>query len=472
MVRVLLIFVAIGFGPPVPVDAQRSDPGRSERLRALIAEANLGNDIGIHVVRATDGSELFAHNAVVPRNPASNMKLITSAVALLALGPDFSMRTALLGRPEGHHIDTLVLRGYGDPSLRLSTFVELAQGLAGRGIESVGTLLVDGTYFDAEFLPPAFEQQPGELAAFRASIAAVSVERSAYVLRVLPASDVGDPGEIRLAVPGYFETVGSIQTTARGRPPNVIVDHDGLGPRMTLRLSGTVPQGAREVAYALRVNHPLYYAGHAMVEALRRVGIDTGGGVQVGPRPDGLAVLTQHRSEPLANLLDALGKRSDNFAAEMLLKVIGAEDHEPGTTERGLENVVRHLESAGVDTDGLRLVNGSGLFDGNRVAPVHLTQLLHRMWINPTFRSEFVAHLAVPGEAGTLLRRLADLPSRRLVRAKTGTLRDAVALSGYVLDAAPERAVAFSILLNGVSGRQARARQLADDIVRALSEAE
>jgi D-alanyl-D-alanine carboxypeptidase/D-alanyl-D-alanine-endopeptidase (penicillin-binding protein 4) len=131
--------------------------------------------------------------------------------------------------------------------------------------------------------------------------------------------------------------------------------------------------------------------------------------------------------------------------------------------------VVREeLAKMGVDTEGLVMINGSGLFDGNQVAPRHLTQTLVAAYHDPAIRAEYVAHLAVAGSDGTLKSRLEDLPRPRMVRAKTGTLRDVIALSGYVLGE-PGHSVAFSFLANGVAGRQTEARQLADDIVRALA---
>jgi D-alanyl-D-alanine carboxypeptidase/D-alanyl-D-alanine-endopeptidase (penicillin-binding protein 4) len=81
-----------------------------------------------------------------------------------------------------------------------------------------------------------------------------------------------------------------------------------------------------------------------------------------------------------------------------------------------------------------------------------------------------VAHLAIGGVDGTLERRLTDLPAPRVVRAKTGTLDDAIALSGYVLGPSPARAYAFSVLINGARGRQAAARVLADGVARACAD--
>jgi D-alanyl-D-alanine carboxypeptidase/D-alanyl-D-alanine-endopeptidase (penicillin-binding protein 4) len=152
----------------------------------------------------------------------------------------------------------------------------------------------------------------------------------------------------------------------------------------------------------------------------------------------------------------------------MLLKIIGAQAETPGTSARGATVVREELAKQGIDTEGLVMVNGSGLFDGNQVAPRQITQTLVAVYHDPSVRAEYVAQLAVAGSDGTLQSRLQDLPRARMVRAKSGTLRDVVALSGYVLGD-PERSVAFSFLANGVAGKQMDAKKLADDIVRALA---
>ena len=84
-------------------------------------------------------------------------------------------------------------------------------------------------------------------------------------------------------------------------------------------------------------------------------------------------------------------------------------------------------------------------------------------------RNEFLSHLAIGGVDGTLARRFRDLPAPRIVRAKTGTLNSVISLSGYVIGPEPHRGYAFSILANGVRGKQAQARALAEAVVARLA---
>lgn len=441
----------------------------SARLGEILTEASLGERVGVSVVDVSSGREIFGHHGDLALNPASNMKLVTAAGALLRLGPDFTMLTGLYGNVEDNGlVRELALRGFGDPSLRMSDLVELAEGLADRGVRRVQTVVVDGSYFDDRYLPPAFEQQPDEVASFRAPIAAVSVERGAYDLRVIPGGAAGAPATVRLAAEGYFDLENQITTSGSGAP-NVIAIQGGDGETMRLALRGTVPAGILGVTYRRRVERPLPYAGHAMVEALRRAGIAGAGRVRIGDTPEGAPLLVARRSAPVSDLIRTMGKDSDNFVAEMMLKVIGAERSRPGTSEAGAAAMQEMLVEAGVPEGAATIVNGSGLFEGNRIAASHLTALLRSVYNDPGVRPEYLAHLAVGGVDGTLHRRLRDLPRPRIVRAKTGTLNDVIALSGYVVGPEPDRVIAFSFLANGIRGRQGEARRAADDLVRAIA---
>lgn len=445
-------------------------PSLVARLRELVQASGIADRVGIAVVDTADGRPVFQFHAERPMNPASNQKLVTAFAALRALGPQFQMRTAVHGSIEGDSVTGgLALRGFGDPTLTHGDVLALARDVADQGVRRVDRIIIDAEYFDDQILPPAFEQQPNEVAAFRAPISAIAVDRNAYVLRILPGAEVGAPAAVRLAGAAYFDVDNRITTSEPGAP-NVIADQRGAGERMTLRLRGTVPVNVRGVSYRRRIEDPLPWVGHVFAEALRAQGIRVGEGVEVAATPAGAPLLASRQSPQLASMLEALGKHSDNFVAEMIFKVLGAERHRPGRAEDAVGAVRAALEGAGLSTARMEIVNGSGLFEGNRVSAQQLADLLGTAYRDPSIRAEFVAHLAVGGVDGTLARRMRDLPVPRVVRAKTGTLNAVIALSGYVLGPRPERAYAFSVLANDVQGRHGPARALADGIARALVE--
>ncbi len=442
----------------------------AQHIEAVIAASKLSDKISLAVVDLASGQALVSHAANTPRNPASNMKLLTASTAMVELGPDFRMRTGVYGRiQDSAVVGGLCLQGRGDPTLTSEDFVMLATRLVEEGVHQVDEVIVDGSYFDAQVLPPSFDEQPNEVAPFRAAVGAVSVNANAYTLRVRPGPSDGAPSNISLDGSGYFDVDNGLLTSSKAGP-NVIAAERVTGDKVALTLRGTLPLGGASLAYERRVESPLPYAGYVFIDALRTLRIQVPKRVVLGACPSGAPLITSKQSQPLAEILTRLGKESDNFVAEMVLKVIGAErKRHPGSSADGVAVVLDTLKRLHVATTGLSMVNGSGLFHGNRVAAAHFAGVLAAMYANPSLRDDFIAHLAVGGVDGTLARRFKNLPAPRIVRAKTGTLEDVIALSGYVLGPTPNRAIAFSYLANGVSGKHTEARELIDKIVDELA---
>jgi serine-type D-Ala-D-Ala carboxypeptidase/endopeptidase (penicillin-binding protein 4) len=189
--------------------------------------------------------------------------------------------------------------------------------------------------------------------------------------------------------------------------------------------------------------------------ALRKVGVSVGGaGLGKGRETD--SVLASVESPPLAQIIAWMGRVSDNFTAEMLLKQIGAQVGQVGTSSDGAAVVRSTLANAGVPLAGVRLVDGSGLSSLDRLTARALAGILRAAWADPAVRPYFTAALPIAGISGTLHDRMRRAPARGNVQAKTGTTSLASALSGYV-----RKRYVFSVLQNGspVSSYWARRAQ-------------
>ena len=154
--------------------------------------------------------------------------------------------------------------------------------------------------------------------------------------------------------------------------------------------------------------------------------------------------LARDLSEPLAEIVRFMGRESDNFTAEVLVKHFGALFAGRGTTAAGTRVVSEALGEAGVPLAGVRLADGSGLSSLNRLTAAAVVALLEAGLADAGFRDAFLGSLAVAGVAGTLEHRLQSRPARGRVIAKTGTTNAASALSGFVRDR-----YVFAILQNG-----------------------
>ena len=213
------------------------------------------------------------------------------------------------------------------------------------------------------------------------------------------------------------------------------------------------------VARGHHTSHPERLAARKLTRQLRRVGVEVGGRAGAGIRPGGLAPVARLSSVPLQMLLRWMNRQSSNFFAEVLGKRLGLEAAgAPGTIAKGAKAIERMAADHGV---GIVAHDSSGLSYRNRISPWGLARLLG--WAETQGWGARLRHLLpAPGE-GTLKGRLKGVR----VRAKTGTLNDVSALSGWVWLRRSHTWGEFSILSHGLT--KARAVALEDRIVEILS---
>jgi len=201
---------------------------------------------------------------------------------------------------------------------------------------------------------------------------------------------------------------------------------------------------------------------------LRQHGIEVRGRVRLvkpGEALSPLTTLVEHRSG-LLSAIQVANKRSQNFYAEQILKTLGREVHGQGSFERGVEVVTRFLQQRGLNPDGYRLVDGSGMSRRNRLSARCITNLLAVLAHAPV-AEPYLESLSQAGVDGSLRSRLREPKYAGKVFAKTGTLTGVRALSGYARSQRGEL-LAYSFLMNGRSAETGRARSLQDQALRLL----
>lgn len=459
---------------PGPLGAPRShapvtrDRGLEQRLRGLVerAVASAGEATGgavtpanttvaLCVRRLGRPGILAARNADRPLRPASNMKLVTAAAALVLLGPDAGLETRVeaAGPPvEGVLRGDLVLRAGGDPLYDPAAdgrvdhlLAPLVARLRSQGLRRIeGDLVLDEGLFAAPAPGPGWPD-PSQYWQEHCALAGGFSANAGCLTAVVEATRAGEPARsfVHPLHHGLART-GTVRTVA-SPPLDVRVGVQGVGARHVV-LDGTVPASVARWTSRFAHPDPVELFGNVLAAALAEGGIELSGSLLRERRPAGLVTLAT-LSTPVLSLLGPINTDSNNSVADQLFLALGGRIEGDPTRAGGARATARALERLGVPSAGLVQVDGSGLSRDGRITARQLAALLDAVLAEPGERAEaFLASLAVGGETGTLAQRLREPGARGRVWAKTGFIGGTSALSGILETDSGQRLV-FSILI-------------------------
>ncbi|MFW5878756.1 MAG: D-alanyl-D-alanine carboxypeptidase/D-alanyl-D-alanine-endopeptidase [Myxococcota bacterium] len=444
--------------PGPPASTRSDDLARLESdLDALVEGCVLADSrVGIHVKSLITGETLYARGADALLNPASNIKLMTAAAALEILGPEYRFKTEIWAdsppNPAGVIRGNIYIKGFGDPSFVTERMVRLVLDLWNMGVRRItGDVVVDDSFFDQRREGPGWEQETSDRP-YIAPVGAVSLNRNAVAIHVRPAGRIGARAEITLdPASDYFVLDNRVTTGSRRSRMGQRSYSIAEGNRQRVLVRGVHPIHYNPRTHWKRIDNPPHYFGQTFRSFMARQGVRFNRRrVRTALVPQNAVLLHTAYSASLSEILGPLNKFSNNHMAEMLLKTMGAERQGvPGTWEKGALAVEEFLAAIGIEPGSYVLRNGSGLNDVNRVSPRQMTTLLAYIWYRFQMSPEFVVSLPVSGRDGTIRWRMEETGG--FIRAKTGTLENVSALSGYVGTPAGE-VLAFSVIVNDHAG--------------------
>jgi len=421
---------------------------------------------------------LYQRNADRFSVPASNTKLVVTAAATVLLPADYRVTTSLYvnGRVDAGVLQgDLILYGRGDPtwSARCYAVDTLAPGVCdssftaidaiadsvrARGIRRItGKLVGDGSYFEPTMIH--YGWNAWDLTWwYAAPVSGLGFHDNSVDFRIDPGPALDAPPVITwspdlglITFENRARTVAAESTTTIG--DNFFRTAGGW----SIRAEGTVALGRKTRVESVALPDPNLYAARALAASLARRGVAVEGGA-VGTT-DSLAYrtvrccaapLVDFRGRPLPDIIFPILNSSQNWFAEMLLKILGRELKGEGSWEAGL-GVERGFltDSVKIDSTAFALEDGSGLAAGNLVTPQAFAKLLAYMHRHPN-GGPFVASLPHAGQPGSLLKRFVGTPLEGRVIAKTGSIDRVNSLSGYIERAnGGGRTITFSVQANG-----------------------
>ncbi|MBS1149109.1 MAG: D-alanyl-D-alanine carboxypeptidase [Myxococcaceae bacterium] len=471
----LVVLFALLAAPPAPSAKEKEREQLRRAITGVIERSPLRTArISVQVRSLEDGSVVFSQGADELLNPASNVKLFTAAAALARLGPDYRFETEFLTDHDfkDGKTRTLYVRGRGDPTLSTDRLYGIVSELLHAGLKEVGDVVVDDSWFDAQREAPGFDQETGDRA-YLAPTGALSLNWNTLGIYLRPADREGAPATAELEPPSeYFTLESHLRTGSKTQRRFVVgteLDKDRIHQKVTV--SGYVPVEKGTWSVWKKVEQPALYFGFTLKALLAQRGVKVKGRLRSGlVPPAGTKTLYIAASETLDIVLKRMNKHSSNFVAEQLIKTLGAEGKgPPGSTARGIEVVEEFLErDVGMRRGSYVMRNGSGLNDTNRFSAAQHNVLLKYMWDRFPLAPEFMSSLGIAGKDGTIKYRFEGTDAVWRLRAKTGTLENVSALSGYVQGVGGERFV-FSVLVNDFPGRVSTVLQHIDAVGGAVA---
>ncbi|WP_455218908.1 D-alanyl-D-alanine carboxypeptidase/D-alanyl-D-alanine endopeptidase [Kaarinaea lacus] len=439
-------------------------------LAAAVKDAGFSFDgIGMYIQAVDDSEPVVSFQADQPLNPASVIKLVTTAASLGQLGAGYRWSTdvAYTGRIDGDTLKgDLYFRGNGDPYLTPERFWLLLNRVSIYGIRNIsGNVLFDDSYFDPGTINyAAFDEQPyrtynvgpnAVLVGFQAT--EFHFNANAQKVKITPFPDSPK-----------LKIVNKVKLTNGRCGPwtkRLSLATEMVNGIQKVTFSGRYARACDKRTLYRRVTGAQDHFQHFFLPLWDQLGGTFNGKVMKGSLPENAEVAIEESSISLGEAVRLINKFSNNVMTRQVLLSMGAQAFgPPGTTEKGIAAVRAWLTEQKLNDAKLQLDNGAGLSRDTRVTAAMLGKLLHHVY-RQAYMPEFIASLPVSGYDGTMAHRFNDGPLKGHAHIKTGLLDFVQTMAGYVTTAAGKRYVVV-LLHNHPKAHTRAAERLQDEVIR------
>ncbi|MGB7846163.1 MAG: D-alanyl-D-alanine carboxypeptidase/D-alanyl-D-alanine-endopeptidase [Candidatus Acidiferrum sp.] len=464
----------------------------AERAEKLVQASPVDKgEWGLLIVDATTGETLYEKNAEKYFVPASNMKLLTTALALDTLGPDYRFRTTVETKgtlsADGKLSGDLILVGRGDPNLSNRKFpfdtkeefdgppekalAKLADGVAARGVKEIsGDVVGDDSYFPRERYPDGWEIDD-MVWEYGAAISAIVVDDNTVTLTLTPGEKAGDPVQA-VVEPAVQEFVvkNDVATVGAKEKPDLRLTRDPGAE--TVAVSGALPAKSSPHKLVLAIQEPAQHGAMLLARLLIERGVKLEGSIRMQHEPDPpqttRMVFAEHTSIPLGDAVKLVNKISQNLHTEVLLRTAARQSGRWSEPEDLQKFAQEFYFRTGIAPDDVVQTDGSGLSRHDLVTPRALVALLQYAQKQAWF-PVFYASLPVAGVDGTLNERMKNSGIAGRIHAKTGSVTHVRTLSGFAETPGGRRLI-FSFLSNNQSGKNHEVHDALDGLCQAMIE--
>lgn len=421
---------------------------------------------GIEVQSSASNHSLYSLNQDKFFTPASSLKLLTTAAVLSEFGADYRLSTPVYSSGNPPNLDSLRIKGQGDPSFSTQDFKEIVRKLQVLEVEQVEELIVEDSYFTPPTINPTWEWLDVH-SYFATAVNSAILNQNTVTLTLLP-QQIGQPVKFNwsdaiAAKQWQIENQGI--TGALDIPYNIEIDGE-LG-QPTLQIRGELAANASPDIWDLAIVDPAQYFLESLRLHLTQAGIEVKKSVvlEQPSQPEVSKELMIIQSPSIKQLIATVNKDSNNLYAEALGKILAKK-----LNTNTVDAISDTLSELKLNKQNYVLVDASGLSRQNLVTPKTLVETLKLMIeaenTIDSLRNDRYAYrysLATPGGQGTLKRRFRNQLTDKLW-GKTGTLTGVGTLSGYLVNS-PKPTIVFSVLLNNSELSSQKIRNAIDEII-------
>ena len=443
----------------------------SNNITILKQKYNIKNaDIGISVQQTSNGKQLYQDNALDDFTPASNNKLFTAIAALISLPSNFTFNTTIythspLNLSQDVLNDNLYIKFTGDPSLTSSQLFKLLKKLKTKGIKKInGNIILVANQFTGSLYPDGWSKDDIQNC-YAAPTSSMNLNKNCIVIAIVKSK--GKNTEIkRISNTQNIKIINKVisQPYSSKKQCRIIPN---MTSRNILYLNGCMKK-YKEVRISLPVANPSLKTLNTVNDYLNDLKIKRTGNISIGNLPKNIIELTHVSSASLAMLLKHMLLHSDNLYAESIARSIGYNVSGSGNINIATKVIKEILtKNLRINTKPLVLKDGSGLSSLDKVSPQLLVNILTKIFNTPKLGNMLYKSLPQSGISGTLSYRMTkELQGK--VRAKTGTLKGTITLSGYLITRNRNQ-LSFSIMINNLKKSQRiSARDFQNSLLRVL----
>lgn len=408
--------------------------------------------VSISVRNLKTGEQVYGHNIFKPVTPASTQKLVTFAVSLDTLGKDYNFSTELYKTTS----NDLFLKLSGDPYLTTKDLKNLFSTAKTKNIVEPKNIYIDDSILDSATWGEGW-QWDDDLNPLMPKFGAYNLDSNLIKISVKPTT-LNAPADI---YPEVFYPIGFVNLVTTGKENRVKLTHNETISHNLLEANGTVKELA---TFQIPVSNIKMYFKLRLEEAINDAKVFYYGKINQKKLPENNIYLVDKVEHPITDAAVSVLKSSNNMVAETVFKLAGSKySQKTGSIDSALKMLEDFCEKNNIQTEDIRIVDGSGVSKNNLMTADFMTKFLAAEAASKDFET-FKSSMASPGD-GTLSNRM--LYFKDNLKAKTGTLSNVSAIAGYIVTRQGNE-YAFDIMINDAKSQPNDKKMLEEMIIRAI----